>query len=172
MARGAVARVTIVATAPSTGRIVNQASVRSLLRDRYTWNNSASLATVVGSAADLGLALKATPRPATVGQALTYTLTVRNRSSVDATNVVVTDHLPARSTFVSATASQGSCTGSGPVSCALGTVGAGATAQITVVVQPTAAGYITTRAAVKAQELDPFRANNSRSTMVRVRPAA
>jgi hypothetical protein len=41
-----------------------------------------------------------------------------------------------------------------------------------VVVQPTAAGYITTRAAVKADQLDPFRANNSRTAMVRVRPAA
>jgi uncharacterized repeat protein (TIGR01451 family) len=172
MARGAIARITVVAQAPASGRIVNQASVRSLLRDRFMWNNSASLATVVGSAADLGLALRATPRPATVGQPLTYTLVVRNRSSVDATNVVVTDRLPARSTFVSATASQGSCTGTGPVSCALGTLAAGATAQITVVVQPTAVGYITTRAAVKADQLDPFRANNSRTTMVRVRPAA
>jgi len=86
--------------------------------------------------------------------------------------VVVTDRLPARSTLVSATPSQGSCTGSAPVSCALGTVAAGATAQITVVVQPTAAGYITTRAAAKADRLDPYRGNNSRSLMVRVRPAA
>ncbi len=57
---------------------------------------------------------------------------------------------------------------------AAGTVDArvGDTAQITVVVQPTAAGYITTRAAAKADRLDPYRGNNSRSLMVRVRPAA
>ncbi len=170
--RGAAARVTVVVLAPNAGRIVNQASVRSNQRDLAMWNNSASLATMVGSTADVGLALRATPRPATVGQPLTYTLVVRNRSSVDATNVVVTDRLPARSTLVSATPSQGSCTGSAPVSCALGTVAAGATAQITVVVQPTAAGYITTRAAAKADRLDPYRGNNSRSLMVRVRPAA
>jgi hypothetical protein len=83
-----------------------------------------------------------------------------------------TDRLPARSTFVSATSSQGSCTGTGPVACALGTLAAGATAQITVVVQPTAVGYITTRATAKADQLDPYRGNNSRSTTVRVRPAA
>jgi uncharacterized repeat protein (TIGR01451 family) len=170
--RGAIARVTVVAQAPASGRIVNQANVRSLQRDRFMGNNSASLATVVGSAADLGLALKATPRPATVGQPLTYTLVVRNRSSVDATNVVLTHRLPARSTFVSATASQGTCTGTGPVNCALGTLAAGATAQVTVVVQPTGLGYITTRASVKADQLDPNRANNNRTTMVRVRSAA
>ena len=170
--RGALARVTIVAVAPGAGRIVNRASVSSNQRDLAIWNNNASLATIVGQAADLGLALRATPRPATVGQPLTYTLVVRNRSSVDASNVVVTDRLPARSTFVSATASQRSCTGTGPVTCALGTLAAGATAQIMVVVQPNAVGYITSRASVKGAELDPNRANNSRSTTVRVRPAA
>jgi uncharacterized repeat protein (TIGR01451 family) len=172
LARGAVARVTVVVQAPSSGRLVNAASVSALQRDLAGWNNRASMTTVVASAADIGVTVRATPRPATVGQPLTYTLVVRNRSAVDASNVVVTDRLPARSTFVSATASQGSCTGSGPVTCALGTLAAGATAQIAVVVQPTVAGYITTRAAVKGAELDPFRANNSRSVTVRVRPAA
>jgi uncharacterized repeat protein (TIGR01451 family) len=170
--RGAAARVTVVALAPTAGRIVNQASVRAVSRDRARWNNQSSLVTIVGSAADLGLALRAAPRPATVGQPLTYTLTVQNRSSVAATNVVVTDRLPVRSTFVSATATQGTCTGTGPVSCALGTLAAGATAEITVVVQPMTRGYITTRASVTGAEADPFRANNSRWATVFVRPAA
>jgi hypothetical protein len=43
---------------------------------------------------------------------------------------------------------------------------------ITFVVQPTVAGYITTRAAAKADQLDPFRANNSRAATVLVRAAA
>jgi uncharacterized repeat protein (TIGR01451 family) len=170
--RGSLARVTVVVTAPVAGQIVNRASVRSNIRDLAMWNNSASFATMVGAGADLGLALRATPRPATLGQPLTYTLTVRNLSAVDATNVVVTGRLAVRSTFVSATSSQGTCTGTGPVTCALGTLSAGTTAQITVVVQPTAVGYITQRASVKGAELDPHRFNNSRSTTVRVRPAA
>jgi hypothetical protein len=45
-------------------------------------------------------------------------------------------------------------------------------AQVTVVIQPTGVGYITIRASVKGDQLDPFRANNSRTAMVRVRPAA
>jgi uncharacterized repeat protein (TIGR01451 family) len=170
--RFAVARVVIVANAPNAGRLVNVATVRSNQRDLAMWNNTASLVTVVGAGADLGVALKATPRPATMGQPLTYTLTIRNRSTVDATDVVVTERIPARSTLVSVTPSQGSCTGTAPISCALGALAAGATAQITVVVQPTAVGYITNHASVKSGALDPFRANNSRSLQVRVRPAA
>ncbi len=170
--RSGVARVVIVVNAPNAGRLVNVATVRSNQRDLAMWNNSASLATVVGAGADLGVTIKATPRPATMGQPLTYTLTVRNRSAMEATDVVVTERIPARSTLVSATPSQGTCTGSAPVSCALGSIAAGATAQITVVVQPTAVGYITNHATVKSAALDPFRVNNSRSLQVRVRAAA
>jgi large repetitive protein len=170
--RFAVARVVIVVNAPNAGRLVNVATVRANQRDFAMWNNNASLTTVVGAGADLGVTLKATPRPATMGQPLTYTLTIRNHSSVDATNVVVTERTPARSTLVSANASQGSCTGAAPTICSLGTLAAGATAQITVVVQPTAVGYITNHATVKSAALDPFRVNNSRSLQVRVRPAA
>jgi uncharacterized repeat protein (TIGR01451 family) len=169
--RFGVARVIIVVNAPNAGRLVNVANVRSNQRDFAMWNNSASLTTVVGAGADLGVTLKATPRPATMGQPLTYTLTIRNRSSVDATNVVVNEWTPTRSTLTSAVASQGSCTGARPTVCSLGTLAAGATATITVVVQPAAVGYITNHATVKSAALDPFRVNNSRTLQVLVRAA-
>ena len=137
-------------------------------RDQAMWNNQASHTTIVGAAANLGLSLAATPRPATVGQPLTYTLTARNLSAVEATNVVLTNRIPLRSTLVSATPSQGSCSGTASVTCALGTLAPGATAQVTIVVQPTAAGYLTNRASVKSDAVDPYRFNNNRSTTVRV----
>jgi uncharacterized repeat protein (TIGR01451 family) len=166
---GATAQVKIVVQASQSGRIVNTASVRAAQRDQAMWNNQATLATMVGPSANLGLSLAATPRPATVGQPLTYTLTVRNLSAVDATNVTLVNRIPVRSTIVSVTPSQGSCTGMTAVTCALGTVAAGATAQVVIVVQPTSAGYISDRASVKADESDPYRFNNSRSMTVRVR---
>jgi large repetitive protein len=135
------------------------------------WNNSASLTTVVGAGADLGVTLKAMPRPATMGQPLTYTLTLRKRSAVDATNVVVNEWTPARSTLVSATPSLGTCTGARPTVCSLGTLAAGSTATITVVVQPTGLGYVTNHATVKSASLDPCRTNNSRTMQVLVRTA-
>jgi uncharacterized repeat protein (TIGR01451 family) len=169
LARQGVAHVTIVVRPTRSGRLVNSASIFALQRDRAGWNNQARLVTFVGPAANLGLSLAAAPRPATVSQPLTYMLTVRNLSAVDATNVTLASRIPARSTLVSATPSQGTCTGTGPVSCALGTVAAGTAAKVTIVVQPTAAGYLTARAAVKSDEIDPYRFNNSRSTTVRVR---
>jgi uncharacterized repeat protein (TIGR01451 family) len=166
---GALQQVKIVVQTTAAGRLVNHATVRSAQRDQAMWNNQASHTTIVGAAANLGLSLAATPRPATVGQPLTYTLTARNLSGVEATNVVVTNRIPLRSTLVSATTSQGSCSGTSAVTCALGTLAAGATAQITVVVQPTASGYVTNRASVKSDGVDPYRFNNTRSTTVRVR---
>ncbi|MGB8003021.1 MAG: DUF11 domain-containing protein [Gaiellaceae bacterium] len=168
LARDAVAHVTIVVQPTRTGRIVNTASIRALQRDRAAWNNQATLTTIVGPAANLGLTLAATPRPATLAQPLTYTLTVRNLSAVAATNVVLTSRIPVRSTFVSASSSQGSCTGTVPVTCALGSIAAGATAQVTIVAQPTGTGYVTAHGSVKSDEGDPNRLNNSRTTTVRV----
>lgn len=171
MRAGAMQQIKIVVQTTEAGRIVNTATVRAVQRDRAMWNNQASLATIVGARANLGLSLAATPRPATVGQPLTYTLTARNLSGVEATNVVLTNRIPLRSTLVSASASQGTCTGTATVTCALGTLAAGATAQVTIVVQPTAAGYLTNRASVKSDVIDPYRFNNSRVTTVRVRAA-
>jgi uncharacterized repeat protein (TIGR01451 family) len=172
LARGGIATVKIVVRPTQDGRITNHATVQAFQRDPARWNNSASLSLVVGPAANLGLGLLAAPRPATVGQPLTYTLTVRNLSSVDATGVVLTDRIPARSMLVSATPSQGSCTGAPAISCALGTIAAGASAQVTIVVQPTSSGYLTNRASVKSDHVDPARANNTRTAIVRVKPAS
>jgi len=172
LARGALATVRVVVHPTQDGRIVNRATVQALQRDPARWNNAASTTVVVGPAANLGLGLQAAPRPATVGQPLTYTLAVRNLSSVDASGVVLSDRIPARSTLVSATATQGSCTTAVPVTCALGTIAAGGSAQVTIVVQPTASGYLTNRASVKSDHVDPARGNNARTAIVRVRPAS
>lgn len=63
---------------------------------------------------------------------LTYTITVTNISSVTADNVVVTDQMPSVVTFISATPSQGTCTGT---TCNLGSLAPGAAAAIQYVVQ-------------------------------------
>jgi uncharacterized repeat protein (TIGR01451 family) len=165
---GAIRQIKIVVQTTEAGRIVNTARVSALQRDQAAWNNQASLATIVGAAANLGLSVAATPRPAAVGQPLTYTLTARNLSAVEAANVVLTNRIPVRSTLVSASSSQGSCSGAAAVTCALGTLAPGGTAQVTIVVQPTSAGSLVDRASVKSDALDPYRSNNSRSTTVRV----
>ena len=65
--------------------------------------------------ADLSITKSDDPDPAFVGDTITYTLNVRNGGPSTATAVQVTDNLPAGTTFVSATPSQGTC--SGTVTC-------------------------------------------------------
>ena len=104
--------------------------------------------------------------PATVqsGGTATYTLNVANAGPFDAHNVTVGDPLPAGETFVSATASQGSCDTT--VSCQLGTIASGGSATITIVVTVTAScgATLTNTATVTGDEPDPDTSNNSASS--------
>ncbi|HEU4387617.1 MAG TPA: DUF11 domain-containing protein, partial [Blastocatellia bacterium] len=64
-------------------------------------------ASVTPQQADLSLTKTASPNPAVAGQNLTYTLTLLNNGPTAASNVVVTDAVPANTTFVSATVVSG-----------------------------------------------------------------
>jgi uncharacterized repeat protein (TIGR01451 family) len=171
IARGASAKVTIVVKPTANGTIVNSAAVRSDRRDRRPWSNRALIAVAVGPQSNLALGGSAAPRPGHVGNDLTYTLRVRNVGGTDATNVKVTARIPARSTFVSATASQGSCTGTAPVVCSLGGLAKGATATVTLVAKPTAAGRLVASAHVQADQRDSRPWNNAVRLLPRVLPS-
>ncbi|MBN1206352.1 MAG: DUF11 domain-containing protein [Myxococcaceae bacterium] len=69
----------------------------------------------LGGDADLQLSKQASPASEVLtGQDVTYTLTLTNNGPATATNVVVTDDLPASTRFVSCTADQGGlCSGAG-----------------------------------------------------------
>jgi uncharacterized repeat protein (TIGR01451 family)/CSLREA domain-containing protein len=103
--------------------------------------------------------------PVGAGSNVTYTITVKNigPSPDTATGVVLHNVNPAGTTFVSASSSQGSCSGSGPVSCALGSLPIGATAQVQVTVKTGSAGLITDAASVSATTSDPNPSNDSAS---------
>ena len=111
---------------------------------------------------DLSISIMDSPDPVSVGASLTYTLTVANTGPSAATGVMVTNLLPAGVTFMSATASQGTCSQSaGVVTCNLGTIFGGNNATIIIVVVPTTAGTtITNLAIVSRAEVDPYPGNN------------
>jgi len=109
--------------------------------------------------ADLEISKADSPDPVTVGDNLTYTITVTNRGPDAATNVVVTDTLPSGVTFVSA--SPGCVHAAGVVTCNLGNIPAGGSVTITIVVTVTAPGTISNTATVTSDTLDPNTANNS-----------
>ncbi len=128
--------------------------------ERYQF---AELVQPLSAQADLEISKFDAPDPVTVGDNLTYTITVTNRGPDAATNVVVTDTLPSGVTFVSATSSQGSCTydGAVTVTCDLGDIAPNNSVTITIVVTPTAPGAISNSVTVTSDTLDPDPANNA-----------
>ena len=80
-----------------------------------------------------------------LGDSITYTLRATNYSAATVNNVTITDAIPAGATFVSQTG----CGGTGPVTCNIGSLAAGATsAPITITVIANAAGTISNVATV------------------------
>ena len=160
LANGGSAIVTIVVQPTAAGTVSNAASVGGNQPDPSPLNNNASADTTVAAPADLSLAMTDSPDPVDVGDNLTYTLTATNGGPNAAAGVTVVDNLPAGVTFVSATPSQGSCSGTATVTCNLGTIANGASATIDIVVQPTAAGTLTNGASVTGAGPDPDPADN------------
>ncbi|HEX8581381.1 MAG TPA: hypothetical protein VF640_03590, partial [Acidimicrobiales bacterium] len=99
---------------------------------------------------DLAVTVDDAPDPAQVGTEVTYTVTVTNDGNGTATSVVLTDVPPAGATLVSVQPSQGTCSGTGPITCQLGSIAGGASATVTVVVRPLRTGTITNGASVTA----------------------
>lgn len=129
---------------------------------------SQALQVTPGSVTDLVLTQTDNPDPATLDPnnpdaVYTYTLTVLNNGPDPATNVVVTDNLPAGVTFVSATASAGgTATQAGAdVVATFPTLTAGAIATVTITVRPTMTGVVTNRATVTSGDIDPDPSSNT-----------
>ena len=90
-------------------------------------------ARILPFAADLSITKSDSPDPVAAGAQLDYTITVANGGPDAATNVVVTDVLPADVTFVSSTAS---CVEAPPgtLTCTLGTIPSGGSTSFTITV--------------------------------------
>jgi uncharacterized repeat protein (TIGR01451 family) len=100
--------------------------------------------------------------PSPAGSRVTYTIRVKNNSSAMATGVLVTDTMPTGVPFVSVTSDIGSCTrSSGTITCRIYSLSGGASATITLVLQPKAVGTITNKANVTANEPDSDPTDNS-----------
>lgn len=163
------ATVTINVTPLAYGTIYATAVATANQPDPLLANNTVTVATSVGQAADVGLGIAAFPNPVVVGSNLTFVLTITNFGPNIATNVVVNDALPANVTVVSTTPSQGtvSQTGNNLIWNA-GSLVVSGNATLTVVVQSANPGTLTTTATVTAGQSDPNPANNTATTTVAV----
>ena len=128
-------------------------------------------------AADLAVSIQDSPDPGLLERhQVTYTVTVDNLGPGQAPNTRLVDTLPADPTFVSATASQGSCVRDvtsnrgGVLTCGLGTIAAGGQATVTIVVATRREDPITNTATVNAGAPDPNANNNSDTETTTVTP--
>lgn len=121
--------------------------------------------------ANLSITSTVAPSPVTEGAPMTYTYKVRNNGPNTATDVVLSNVLPAEVSFVSATTAHGSCTQvAGVVTCALGILPNAATATASIIVTPEVAGPLCSTATVSAAEADPVPTNDTDITCVTVEP--
>jgi len=161
-------------TATGEGDVLITGAMTGNELDRVSFNNTATTFTTafVPKYADLSVALTA-GHLRVVSKPLSYTLTVTNNGPDDARSAVVDDTLPWGTTFVSATASQGSCWGGewGFIQCDLGALASRAKATVALVVTPTAPAEITNTATVNDfyfGDFDLDYGNNTASTTASV----
>ena len=125
--------------------------------------------TKIGVEADLTITKTDSRDPVLVDSQFQYSLQINNLGPSPATNVVVTDSLPAQLSFVSATSTQGSCSFSSPtVTCQLGTLAQGANAAVVITVTGSTPVTVTNTATVTANEPDGNSTNNSSSQSTKI----
>lgn len=169
LASGTTANFTLTVRVANsaTGTIVNSATVTSATTDPDGGDNTATTPpNAVGPAsADVSVVKSNGSSVAVTGAPFSYTINVANAGPSVATNVVVTDVIPAGLAFVNANASQGSCTGTTTITCNLGTLNSGASASITINTTVTAtSGTVTNTAVVTSSTADPNGGNNTSTT--------
>jgi uncharacterized repeat protein (TIGR01451 family) len=136
IASGGQASVKISAlTTPAVAgtSVTNGATVSANEPDPNLNNNQATAPIDVKPLVDLKLTKVASNPAPTAGGPVTFTLSLVNNGPSPATGVAITDPLPNGLTFMSASAGQGSCSGTGQtVICQLGTVAVGGAAVVTI----------------------------------------
>jgi uncharacterized repeat protein (TIGR01451 family)/fimbrial isopeptide formation D2 family protein len=152
--------------------LLNTAVVSGEQGDLEPENNHSEAKTTVGPSADLAIT-KTGPTRVNADGSITWTMVATNNGPSTATGVTVDDTLPGGVTLTSSSPSQGSCTGS--LSCTLGTLPSGASAQIQVVAYVPASlqrTTITNSAKISGDQPDPVSSNNTASASTQVEDPA
>ncbi len=161
--------VTVLVESSVTKPVVNTVEATSSTHDPEPANNKHSVTVDVTPEADLVL-VKTAPETVITGEELTWTLNVKNKGPSDATGVTVVDPLPAETSYLKSTSSQGSClNNAGQVTCKLEGLANKASATITVTARVTGPPRsLTNTATVQGEQTDPHPENNKASAMTTV----
>ncbi|MFL6163305.1 MAG: hypothetical protein ACJ74U_13880 [Jatrophihabitantaceae bacterium] len=160
--------LTYTITANDGQDIDNLASVRGDTPDPDPTSNSTKVNLTVSSVADLALT-KTAPASVVAGTSLSWTLSVHNNGPSAATNVTITDTVPAGVSITSVTMSGASCSAgvpgdsTHPTICTLGTLPAGATSStmtVNATVNPSTTGVLHNDARVGSATFDSNNSND------------
>lgn len=116
---------------------------------------------VTAEAADLSVSQRDTADPSSIASTITYRIAISNAGPANAAAVRVTNLLASSVTFVSATATQGSCSNRGDsIICNLGPVPVGGSVDLTVIGQPRGRGIVSNIVTVASAQPDFAPYNN------------
>jgi len=144
--------------------------VRGVSADGLIDSSPAQASFTVDQAADLALAMAATPTKVKRGAVVTYSMVVSNIGPNAASGATLAQGIPTGMSVTSVTSSLGSCSVSGSpatVSCTIGSLASSGKATVTVKVTVTASkGSLTSTALAHTPSWDLDGGNNSASTTV------
>jgi len=150
---------------PGSGTVDNTGSVTAA----NDGSDQASASTCVQALVDLSVTKAGSPATQDLGAGnITWTIVVTNNGPDADTGVTVADPMPAGNTFVSASTTQGSCTGGAILNCNLGTMAAGASVTITLVTTPSTTGAQTNTVTVAGNRPETNTTNNQATATVQV----
>jgi uncharacterized repeat protein (TIGR01451 family)/uncharacterized delta-60 repeat protein len=154
------------------GTLANSATVTALEVDPYTPNNTAVTNVTAVAQADLAVS-QAVAGSAALGGSLTNVITVSNLGPSPATEVRLTNFVPANATVTSRSSTQGSVSQSGSIiTASLGTLASNATAIVTVVMTPTAQVTLNHTSIVTSAVVDLNLTNNTAVATTLTTPSA
>ena len=116
----------------------------------------------------MAVAIQSAPEPVAVGGTVTYTVTARNRGPHDADAVTVRIVLGSHLSFLSATASRGTCEGAPAVTCAIGSVAPGEQVEVTVLARAAATGVASSTATAHGTDVDPNPSDNAAAVVTTI----
>lgn len=169
--------IIMTSVAPAaTGSLVNTATVTSpvAVPDTAPSNNSATDTDTINPSADLAITKTASPNPVNATGEVTFTINVTNNGPSTANDVTVTDPLATGLTLVSATSTQGSCSGAETITCNIGSLDAAAPNNVaTITIKAKVAGNyppgpLANTAVGGGSTSDPNNGNNSGSSTITV----
>jgi len=176
---GLSSSVVTTVTPLSAGSLATGITVTGAVFDPKPDNSTITVTTTVTKAnADVKLTLSASPEPVLVSNPLTYLLTITNAGPDTASNMTVSDVLPANTLYLSNTvtpAAQANCANdaSNTFKCTVPSLAKDASVTIQLVVQPTLAGTISNTASISAAAIPTTSTTTQASVSSRVnKPAA